>query len=139
MGFRGSIGSSLPKIHAAPSCLMFSFTATLVLSQTLSFGRGEGRLSEASNFTDGRCCRHSAGLGLTYQNIGPVVLVRWWSKVKDDCQPKGGVDATVPRACCVKHFIQTLRPQIGRDYPLNLSILLSGGKETNKDFPSNGE
>jgi hypothetical protein len=26
-----------------------------------------------------------------------------------------------------------------RDYPLNLSILLSGGKETNKDSPSNGE
>ena len=33
----------------------------------------------------------------------------------------------------------TLRPQIRRDYPLNLSILLSGGKETNKDSPSNGE
>ena len=33
----------------------------------------------------------------------------------------------------------TLRPQIRRDYPLNLSILISGGKETNKDSPSNGE
>lgn len=32
-----------------------------------------------------------------------------------------------------------LRPEIGRDYPLNLSILLSGGKETNKDSLSNGE
>ena len=32
-----------------------------------------------------------------------------------------------------------LRPQIGRGYPLNLSISLSGGKETNKDSPSNGE
>ena len=31
------------------------------------------------------------------------------------------------------------RPQIRRDYPLNLSILLSGGKETNKDSLSNGE
>ena len=31
------------------------------------------------------------------------------------------------------------RPQIGRDYPLNLSISLSGGKETNKDSLSNGE
>lgn len=37
----------------------------------------------------------------------------------------------------VNHF--TLRPEIRRDYPLNLSILLSGGKETNKDSPSNGE
>lgn len=32
-----------------------------------------------------------------------------------------------------------LRPQIRRDYPLNLSILLSGGKETNKDSLSSGE
>ena len=31
------------------------------------------------------------------------------------------------------------RPQIRQDYPLNLSISLSGGKETNKDSPSNGE
>ena len=31
------------------------------------------------------------------------------------------------------------RSQMKRDYPLNLSILLSGGKETNKDSPSNGE
>ena len=31
------------------------------------------------------------------------------------------------------------RPQIKWEYPLNLSILISGGKETNKDFLSNGE
>ena len=31
------------------------------------------------------------------------------------------------------------RPRIRRDYPPNLSILVSGGKETNKDSPSNGE
>ena len=30
-------------------------------------------------------------------------------------------------------------PEIGRDYPLNLSISLSGGKETNEDSLSNGE
>ena len=30
-------------------------------------------------------------------------------------------------------------PPISQDYPLNLSILLSGGKETNKDSLSNGE
>ncbi|CAK8687114.1 unnamed protein product [Clavelina lepadiformis] len=33
----------------------------------------------------------------------------------------------------------TFRPEVGRDYPLNLSILLSGGKETNEDSLSNGE
>ena len=31
------------------------------------------------------------------------------------------------------------RPEIRRDYPLNLSISLSGGKETNMDSRSNGE
>ncbi len=31
------------------------------------------------------------------------------------------------------------RPLIGKDYPLSLSISLSGGEETNQDFPSNGE
>ena len=31
------------------------------------------------------------------------------------------------------------RPQLGRGYPLNLSISISGGKETNKDSRSNGE
>jgi hypothetical protein len=32
-----------------------------------------------------------------------------------------------------------VRPQIRRDNPLNLSISLGGGKETNKDSLSNGE
>jgi hypothetical protein len=31
------------------------------------------------------------------------------------------------------------RSQMKRDYPLDLSILLRGGKETNKDSLSNGE
>lgn len=30
-------------------------------------------------------------------------------------------------------------PQIRQGYPLSLSISLSGGKETNEDFPSSGE
>ena len=37
-----------------------------------------------------------------------------------------------------KHPLVT-RPEIRRDYPLNLSILVSGGKETNQDSLSNGE
>jgi hypothetical protein len=32
-----------------------------------------------------------------------------------------------------------IRPLIREDYPLSLSISLSGGEETNQDFPSNGE
>lgn len=33
----------------------------------------------------------------------------------------------------------SFRPQVGRGYPLNLSISLSGGKETKEDSQSNGE
>jgi hypothetical protein len=36
-------------------------------------------------------------------------------------------------------YILSLRPRSRRDYPPNLSILLSGGKETNQDSPSSGE
>ncbi len=32
-----------------------------------------------------------------------------------------------------------MRPQVRRDHPLNLSISISGGKETNQDSPSSGE
>jgi hypothetical protein len=38
----------------------------------------------------------------------------------------------------IGNYIQ-FGPDIKQDYPLNLSISLSGGKETNKDSPSNGE
>ena len=44
------------------------------------------------------------------------------------------------QACLVLHStLPHFWPQISRDYPLNLSILISGGKETNKNSPSNGE
>ncbi len=33
----------------------------------------------------------------------------------------------------------TFQPQISRDNPLNLSISLGGGRETNQYSPSNGE
>lgn len=39
---------------------------------------------------------------------------------------------------CITHTLLR-RPQSRRDHPLNLSILLSGGKETNQDFLSSGE
>ena len=32
-----------------------------------------------------------------------------------------------------------IRPEFRQDHPLNLSISISGGKETNQDSPSNGE
>jgi hypothetical protein len=33
----------------------------------------------------------------------------------------------------------TIRPEFRQGYPLNLSISISGGKETNRDSLSNGE
>lgn len=36
-------------------------------------------------------------------------------------------------------FFFIIQPQLIWDYPLNLSILMRGGKETNKDFLSSGE
>ena len=44
--------------------------------------------------------------------------------------------------CCVgprTKLCSLSESQIRRDHPLNLSISISGGKETNKDSPSNGE
>jgi hypothetical protein len=41
--------------------------------------------------------------------------------------------------CVLKELIEQFRPEIRRENPLNLSILISGGKETNKDSLSNGE
>ena len=38
-----------------------------------------------------------------------------------------------------KRKTSRIRPLIRKDYPLSLSISLSGGEETNQDFPSNGE
>ena len=44
------------------------------------------------------------------------------------------------RVCCSPAGrTPELGPQIRRDDPLNLSISISGGKETNQDSPSNGE
>ena len=36
-------------------------------------------------------------------------------------------------------FSDTIWPRLRQGYPLNLSISLSGGRETNQDSPSNGE
>jgi len=41
--------------------------------------------------------------------------------------------------CLFERRITKSRPQIKQDYPLNLSILISGGKENNYDTFSNGE
>ena len=49
----------------------------------------------------------------------------------------GWVKPVVAAVCAVVDV--TFRPQFGRGNPLNLSISISGGEETNKDSLSNGE
>ena len=39
----------------------------------------------------------------------------------------------------LSRFFLFFRPQLGRDDPLNLSILLRGGKENNDDSLSKGD
>lgn len=48
--------------------------------------------------------------------------------------PRAARDARCPASAGL-----STRPQVRRGYPLNLSISISGGKETYKDSPSNGE
>ena len=50
-------------------------------------------------------------------------------------RPRGLVGFTLTAACLPLYY----RPQRCKIYPLNLSISLSGGKESNSDSLSNGE
>ncbi len=47
------------------------------------------------------------------------------------------LDSALTRKPIINPFI--IRPEFRQEHPLNLSISISGGKETNKDSLSNGE
>ena len=51
----------------------------------------------------------------------------------------GGAAGGGRRWGAVRTRASNRRPRIGQGYPLNLSISVSGGKETNRDCPSSGE
>ena len=85
-------------------------------------------------------------------SVGLPSGVRWWvSRVPASAPPALGVPSNLSpesvsrRAplsrgrAAPRHTNIRLRSQIRRDNPLNLSILLSGGKETNQDSLSSGE
>ena len=65
---------------------------------------------------------------------------KWWLKLNSlllsRLQPVARPDSPTLTA---PHQALRPRPQVRRDYPLSLSISISGGKETYKDSPSNGE
>ena len=65
---------------------------------------------------------------------------KWWLKLNSlllsRLQPVARPDSPTLTA---PHQALRPRPQVRRDYPLSLSISISGGKETYKDSLSNGE
>ena len=56
-----------------------------------------------------------------------------------DCSWMVNVSMHIFRAMCMSTTFLNIRSQMEWEYPLNLSILIRGGKETNKDSLSNGE
>ena len=52
---------------------------------------------------------------------------------------RASVRGTRGPLCTPLRAMLASRPQVRRDYPLSLSISISGGKETYQDSPSNGE
>lgn len=68
--------------------------------------------------------------------VEPCVLEVWGRSRVGESLPLFLSPSSSGRRLC-RRF--RLRPQIRRGDPLNLSILLSGGKETNQDSLSNGE
>ena len=70
--------------------------------------------------------------------VAPAARILFgWRKVLpngSDC-----ANVSLSREAQKQKSFSSCRPEIGRGYPLNLSISLSGGKETNQDSPSNGE
>lgn len=60
--------------------------------------------------------------------------------VSDRVRYKGNVGPLIKKEIVELEIKKMIcRPEIRPDYPLNLSILISGGKETNKDSLSSGE
>ena len=79
------------------------------------------------------CASREVGLG---PELHQIYLVR--------CEGKEMITLGMFRPICEGPFSSVRIPsitwhQIRHDYPLNLSILISGGKEINRDAPSNGE
>lgn len=77
----------------------------------------------------------------------PAAAVRAHNSPASEKRTRGATVRVATRASPVpappsskSHITEnTFRPQIRRDYPPDLSILISGGKENNRDSPSSGE
>lgn len=99
---------------------------TPVLERVL---RTEGRVTVARrrSFPDNRPPWRTRGTGSRLGSRSPGASCR----TRECGEPRSGADSSAaprfPEASAPSHF----RPRIRRDYPLDLSISASGGKETN--------
>ena len=86
-------------------------------------------------------------LGLCLKLLIVVVTMRCAISLTDAARvaPLAGASCAIPEAAqgrlAVLRGAQpfSIRHRMKQGYPLNLSISLSGGEETNQDAPSNGE
>lgn len=106
----------------------FSHCVRLVCCQSCLFGSILRRICQWLQTDLRRDCQHKRGIGLSggVEMRGPADLPVHETTGKN-----------LGRETCFSHL--TIRPQLRRDYPLNLSISVGGGKENNNDFPSNCE
>lgn len=88
----------------------------------------------------GRILASRALLRGWHKSESPAIGVATFGGCKDLLLMSCGYPSSVPATLwCHPRCALRLRPQVRRDYPLSLSISISGGKETYKDSPSNGE
>ena len=90
-----------------------------------------------SGGTDGDlpCASRAVGLNIESPATGAATIGGCETSVSCRARVRRGLSRTL----CVGHPTLSTRPQVRRGYPLNLSISISGGKETYKDSLSNGE
>ena len=94
-----------------------------------------------------RHCRSASGLVLSWTS-GGVFRLPLSAAHPFRSPPLSSRRGAVPSACAPRRAPAKVRARapafltrhrMRQDYPLNLSISLSGGEETNQDAPSNGE
>ena len=122
-------------LHESVSHLIFERKWHCYVSSSMSVWESQNKINS------------SWELGLTLCIVGAFGLNRssWWaSQYGSMCASETVVP--ISHSGRVAEFwtqfakpTNQIRSQIRQDYPLNLSISISGGKETNKDSLSNGE
>jgi hypothetical protein len=102
---------------------------------------GESRRPKFRRFAHGETARLDSDEHSTRDGCSDALSLlyrRRRARSLDVCGSSRANEVSIDRLT-LRSCLHRLRPEIRRDYPLNLSILISGGKETNQDSLSNGE